>query len=272
VVSDWDDPREQASDVVIHLRGRTPYATKPGSLNAMWMISHPEEITDAELAKYDVVAVASTTHAAELATRLTVPVHALLQATSSRYLQAVFDADLAVEVLFVGNSRGERRPIVDWAIEAGLGVTVFGSGWENLIPPKYIGGAYFPNDRLPDLYRSAGVVLNDHWPDMAAHGFISNRIFDALGAGATVISDRVAGLDALFGEAVITVTGPGELAAAVRAAGSGARSPNDDIAPRHTFGARAETLEAILRPLLGQRETIPGGRPTVPSPRPAVNG
>ena len=42
-------------------------------------------------------------------------------------------------------------------------------------------------------------MLADHWDDMREHGFISNRIYDALACGAVVVSDDVAGLDGRFG-------------------------------------------------------------------------
>ena len=42
---------------------------------------------------------------------------------------------------------------------------------------------------LNRYYSSAKIVLNDHWPDMRAHGFLSNRLYDALACGAFVISD-----------------------------------------------------------------------------------
>jgi spore maturation protein CgeB len=47
------------------------------------------------------------------------------------------------------------------------------------------------------------VLLNDHWPSMREQGFISNRIFDAGACGALVVTDEVADLEAVFGDAVV---------------------------------------------------------------------
>ena len=33
------------------------------------------------------------------------------------------------------------------------------------------------------------MVLNDHWEDMRAEGFLSNRLFDAVASGARVVTD-----------------------------------------------------------------------------------
>nr|WP_255732802.1 glycosyltransferase [Ruegeria sp. Ofav3-42] len=54
--------------------------------------------------------------------------------------------------------------------------------------------------QLGQLYRSAGVVLNDHRPLMRNNGLISNRIFDVLACGVPLISDRIVGLPDGFEE------------------------------------------------------------------------
>lgn len=63
------------------------------------------------------------------------------------------------------------------------------SDWHGLVPDEYIKGEYFPNESLAELYASATVVLNDHRPDMAAKGFMSNRVFDVLASGAALVTD-----------------------------------------------------------------------------------
>ena len=40
---------------------------------------------------------------------------------------------------------------------------------------------------------SAEVVLNDHWDSMRECGFVSNRVFDVLASGGSLLTDRVAG-------------------------------------------------------------------------------
>jgi len=48
---------------------------------------------------------------------------------------------------------------------------------------------YIPNEELPAVYASVGVLLNDHWQTMRERGFVSNRLFDALACGTPVISN-----------------------------------------------------------------------------------
>ncbi len=274
VVSDWDGPREQASDVVVHLRGRTPYAVKPGNLNVLWLISHPADVELAEVKKYDLVFVASDTHATALREISERPVHTLLQATNpERYLPGDPDPELAARLIFVGNSRGEEREMVRWAVDAGLPIVVYGSGWDGLIPEHHIRGDYFPNERLPELYRSVDIVLSDHWPDMRSHGFVSNRVFDALAAGAFVISDRAVGIDDLLEGSVVVVDSQRDLvdafvrySADLTARRTMAEKGGALVRSNHTFAVRAAQLDTALRTALRDGAGIVGGGPSLSEP------
>ena len=62
-----------------------------------------------------------------------------------------------------------------------------GPAWS---PTRSCAGRSIPNRRLAAAYAGAGVVLNDHWDDMRAGGFVSNRLFDAVASGARVVSGR----------------------------------------------------------------------------------
>src|SRR5205085_220858 len=83
------------------------------------------------------------------------------------------------------------------ALDAGIPLAVYGRGWDNL-PDGVWRAPYVDNHRLPEIYRRHGVVLADHWPDMARHGFIANRVFDAVASGARVLCDEVAGVHRVF--------------------------------------------------------------------------
>ena len=97
--------------------------------------------------------------------------------------------------------------------------------------------------RAQPLLRRAGIVLNDHWPDMRSQGFISNRVYDALASGAFVISDAATGIAEEFDGAVATYTTRSELRDTVDAfladpdgrrehAAEGARSSSSDTRSR----------------------------------------
>ena len=99
------------------------------------------------------------------------------------------------------------------------------------------------------------MVLADHWPDMAAGGFVANRVFDAVAAGARVVSDDVPGLGALFGDAVRVARTADDLRAAYEALVALPADPGTAaaVATRHSFLARAEVLLRDARDLLAQR-------------------
>ena len=106
-----------------------------------------------------------------------------------------------------------------------------------------------PNEDVAGIYRSAGVVLNDHWLDMTKHGFLSNRLFDAASSGARVVSDDVAGINEVFGEAVAVYRTPSELAELCSKANRNIWGSQDEIAKRaiqigieHSFDQRAKVL------------------------------
>ena len=54
-----------------------------------------------------------------------------------------------------------------------LDLAVFGRHWTpDLLDPRFLRGEHVPNAELAAYYSAASIVLNDHWPDMAANGFL----------------------------------------------------------------------------------------------------
>ena len=111
-------------------------------------------------------------------------------------------------------------------------------------------GEFVPNHELGELYAAAGVVLNDHWPDMRRDGSVSNRLFDAVACGARVVSDDVAGLGDLFGASVQVVHDAAELGALLRGGDldrvfgtlEERRAVAERVRREHTFLHRARRL------------------------------
>jgi spore maturation protein CgeB len=180
-----------------------------------------------------------------------VSIEPLLQATDPDLFRPDrAEPDTGHEILFVGGSRGEQRPMVQDAIEAGLPLAVFGSQWGDFIPASFVRGEFVPNHELGALYAAAGVVLNDHWPDMRREGFVSNRLFDAVACGARVVSDDVAGLGDLFGASVQVVHDAAELGTLLRGGDldrvfgtlAERRAVAERVRREHTFLQRARRL------------------------------
>ncbi len=182
------DPLGESMDVLLVLRGRATGEPKPGRLNLLWLISHPEEVEPAELERYDRVLVASRPYAQELASLIRPPVEPLLQFTDPGVFQPDMNAEQKHPVAFVGNWRGEFRRIVWDAIQVGRPPALYGRGWDLLVPEHAI-AEHFPHQELASLYSACEILLCDHWDDMRRHGFISNRVFDALACETFVIAD-----------------------------------------------------------------------------------
>lgn len=255
----WEG-RVSEADVVLVLRGRyqADVATFPARVRAMWMISHPENVSLEECSAYDLIFVASQSHARWLQARLGRPVEPLLQCVDGErfYDAESVDADRQGFV-FVGNTRQSVRLPVIWALEAGLPLAIWGEGWKEFAPRESIVDTYLDNAQLPILYRQSRATFCEHHGDMRRLGFINNRIFDALACGLPVISDEVAGLEQEFSDGVLVFRDKPQfqhclerllldypslkLAASLQAA---------EIQKKHTFANRAQHLVDAASKLL----------------------
>lgn len=254
---DWNC--EEQADVVLVLRGKhfyIPDRRNKKCFYIMWNISHPEQVTKEEYQLYDVVCVASETYAKRLQGEITVPVVPLLQCTDTEeFFPADSQSGEKHEYIFVGNTRGQVRQGVVWAAQEGLPVTIYGSGWGKVLPDakKLVRGDSIEDSRLPELYRSSRVALNDHWEDMKANGFVNNRVFDALACGLPVISDGSRELQNIFPEAVLYYGNREEFKQCVKRIESeydtireNVKSQWEFIQTKYSFEARAKELAEIV--------------------------
>jgi hypothetical protein len=248
---EWGGHALADEDVAIVLRGLIPYAPRVGQIGMLWIISHPDQVPFDEIERFVHVYTASPSHAALLAHIVRVPVSPLLQATDPARFRPQPRAADAPPVLFCGNSRGTRRPVIDWAIAAGRRPIIYGGGWEGFVDAEMIAGDGLDNDALGPLYAGAGAVLNDHWPSMRAFGIVSNRLFDVAAAGGRAITDAVPGVAALFGDTVREVGSAEALRAAIDAPRSAGDGVAREVADAHSFDRRAETIVADVLARLG---------------------
>lgn len=254
ILPDWYNGLTAADDVVIVLRGLSQYQPQPTAINLAWLISHPDEVTVTELQQYDHAFVASESFAAWLGERMGDQVSPLLQCTDPALFYPETDEELEVpNVVFVGNSRGQLREVVQYALAGGVEFSVYGGMWEGILPPHMVRATYIPNARLRHYYSGARVVLNDHWSDMRSQGFISNRLFDAGACGATIVSDDMQACRALFGDAVHYYNTPENLAAGVARlqrgktnTDKGGKRLRELIVAHHTFQHRVDDILQVV--------------------------
>jgi spore maturation protein CgeB len=189
--------------------------------------------------------------------RVDVPVRSLHQATVPRRF-APGATGPHHELLFVANSRGVRRHIIDDLLPIDHELAVYGKAWTpERLDQQYVAGEHIPNDQLGAYYASADIVLNDHWPDMQREGFLSNRLYDASAAGAFVITDDADGLEAEFDGGVVAYDDAADLHRLIdrfladpAARAEHAARARAAVLARHTFEHRVSELFEHIGPLL----------------------
>ncbi|MEZ0471428.1 glycosyltransferase family protein [Luteimonas salinilitoris] len=273
---EWSDGDDDA-DVILVVRGKYRYAPRNrDALHVAWNLSHPEDVGAEEIRDYDVFAVASESHARELAQlhgrERVIP---LLQCTDAEEfnLSLSLPARDRRDAIFVGNSRNvERWCVIEW-LRQGYPLKIWGRGWSAWPEAsRRVVSDYIENEQLGRTYGAARVSLNDHWPDMRNHGFINNRIYDVLACGLPVISDRHPELVRRFGDTIIYYDAGTSLQAAVdryvheypRVFDMVQREA-EQVRVRDSFEARADELADIVEARIQAR----GGK-VVPRPRPPV--
>lgn len=257
---EWPEPWAARDDVAINLLGIAEAPCAPGQVNVLWHISHPDLASPELYGRHDIVFVASDSFARWMRDRVAVPVLPLHQATDPARFAPGREGP-SHELLFVANSRGVRRHLLDDLLPTDRGLAVYGRGWKpERLDPSHLAGELVPNERLAGFYAAAGIVLNDHWADMQREGFLSNRLYDASAAGAFVISDAIDGLREEFDDGVVAYHGRTELRALIGvyladpdARAARAARARAAVLARHTFDHRAREILAAIAPLEAAR-------------------
>lgn len=268
----WHEQGYMTDDVVIVLRGIRRYHTRGSQINIMWNISHPEKIGLDEYQDYDHVFVASDSLANELKIQSGINAESLFQCTDPEIFYpdpTLPGDDVKTDILFVANSRGVMRKCIEFTMQKGIPVTIYGTNWENLLPPGMIKGNYIKNEELRKYYSNCNILLNDHWQDMVDSGLISNRIFDALACGAIVLTDRVNGIENTFREGLFYYRNADELAEQIKwirehkqEAKQMALKNSKKVLANHTFDIRAERILKVAREIHRQKITASHGEST----------
>jgi len=245
-------------DVVLVLRGVERIRPQRGALNLLWVISHPSRISKHEIRSFDAVFAASASWSRKMEGKTDIKITPLLQATNpAKFNPTVSSPDCDHDLLFIGNTRNEFRKIIKDSLAANLKPTVYGRNWDHFISNDLIGGDFIENQEIAAKYRSAGIVLNDHWPDMAREGFYSNRLFDAVASGARVISDEVDGIGEIFQGGVQTYISPADLEKLCSEENRKMWGSQQEILDRahqigelHSFEQRAKVLSNTVKELI----------------------
>jgi spore maturation protein CgeB len=171
------------------------------------------------------------------------------------------DARFACDLAFLGNRLPDREARVHEfflgpaARLPGRRFLLGGAGWGDLpLPPNVSWVGHVPTSDHNALNSSAAAALNVNRDSMARFGFSPpTRVFEAAGAGACLLTDRWAGIEAFLepGREVLVAGGGAEVEARLaeltparaREIGEGARRR---VLAEHTYAHRALEVEAAL--------------------------
>ncbi|MDF2990122.1 MAG: uncharacterized protein K0S37_636 [Microbacterium sp.] len=269
VVIDAFDARERRTsvldDVSVVVRG--PYRIDPvgPGVSLQWIISHPDDITRGELARFDRVYAASERWSSRTREKWGIDVQPLLEATDVDLFHPT-GVERTREIVFVGTARGIARPSVVVPLRAGLPVRVYGPDWRPFIAHSAIAAPTIAHADLPRRYESASIVLNDQWPAMRRHGFIAMRPFDVVAVGGRVISEDVDGIEEIFGGAVIAYRDEQHLLELLRTDPDTIFPDRESLAriaerirAEHSFDARAAVLDAAAQDVRARRASASAG-------------
>lgn len=146
--------------------------------------------------------------------------HFMPQFTRFDKFYPAFSEKHKTKLLFVGNlyPDAKTRKTVDLALKNGLELDIYGIGWERVLPQDKLylhKGEQISGDELKYYYSSADIVFNDTREDMIEAGFISNRIFDVTAAKGFLISDYMAEIEEIYGDAIVMYKNEAEFRALV---------------------------------------------------------
>lgn len=248
--------RLRRDEVELVVRGGRYWSPVKGKTQLLWLISQSGTVTEGELSGYAHVFVASPTFL-ERIRQACKGASLLYQCTdASRFVPV--DSHEA-RLLYVGNRRrAVPRDIVRRVIEAGLPLTVWGRGWEEILPKQAYAGLHIENTDLPRHYGAARAVLNDHTDDMRRDGFVSNRVYDVLACGTPLVTERMSGLPEGLAEHLHLYGDEAECLAQLRDLAERAPDPGplralaDRVRNDHSFDARARDILAVISQLSGQ--------------------
>jgi GT2 family glycosyltransferase len=188
-LDNWDN--QSSSDINLVLRGLSEFEPVNSAWNILWVISHPELVSERELSFYDVVFLASRSYPESSNFSRLKNLKYLPQATdTSRFFPRPINPAYVSNAIYVANSRKIDRTAARFAKELGIEIEVYGQHWEGLLPDDWIRKESIANSELPNYYGNSGVVINDHWASQIEYGIASNRLFDVLACNGKFLTDN----------------------------------------------------------------------------------
>jgi spore maturation protein CgeB len=156
---------------------------------------------EANGAGYDVMWASSTKSAEYLARRLAMPIEVVAIATNpSVFAPREASEELVSDYCFTGSFWNQPREIMYKLEPRALPFrfAVFGQGWDQVANFAPYHRGLLPYSRMAEVYASTKIVIDDANSVTKQWGSVNSRVFDAIAAGALVITNGGEGAQSLF--------------------------------------------------------------------------
>ena len=249
-------------DVLIAMRDDfdplTAKSGNPAMLRVAWIRNWADRFATRTWTRdFDVIWASSKNAQARLEQLLGRRVDLMPIATAAdRFAQGRRDPALECDYCFTGSFWGLSREISQNLDPAALPYrfALYGTGWENDPAMAPYSRGSLPYDRMPDVYASTRIVIDDANHATKQMQSVNSRVFDALAAGALVVTNGAEGARAVFGDLLPTYDSPQELEALLHRYLGDETLRRDTVArlraivlEDHTYRRRAAQAWASLR-------------------------
>lgn len=180
-----------------------------------------------------------------------------LAADDTRFRPDAGSGEDRADVLFVGSRHDKERDVEHafGGLARRLRLELRGHGWEEQPKTAGLTAGPIPHADLPAAYADVPIVVDDTVGEATLRfGAVNSRVFEAIAAGALVITDNPHGCAELFDTPVPSWSTPTEL---VDEAGRWLADPDgrreraaalrDELLAKHTYRHRAQEFASALR-------------------------
>ena len=240
-----------------------------------WIRNWFDRFADCESASsYDLVWASSAKAAEYLSKRLAKDVSVLPLATNlDAFKGGSPQSDLESDYCFTGHYWNAERDIATHLKhdEIPFDGKIFGNGWEKVAALRGIAQGPLAYERMPDVYASTKIVLDDANHVTKPWGSVNSRVFDAIAAGRLVVTNGLMGNEDLFDGKLPSYESTDELTSVLGQYINDPTARNQlqlellrIVEERHTYGHRAaEAWRFVSRAAKDQlRIAIKIGTPT----------
>ncbi|WP_049895028.1 glycosyltransferase family protein [Paenibacillus antibioticophila] len=174
---------------------------------------------------------------------------------ADRFLQGTREQEMLCDYCFTGSYWNDAREIMDLLKPQNINykLHIYGKNWDSISEFKPYHYGFVPYDKMPNIYKSTKIVIDDANRVTKPYGAVNSRVFDAIAAGALVITNGGLGSQDAFDGELPVFTSSDELESIVNyylsneeARQEKVQSLQNIVLNNHTYQHRAIELKGIL--------------------------